>query len=158
MHKFFNRKRNLGTMPRARKKRCIYVDTNARYFKPRGVPLDNLDIIQLTFEELEAIRLKDLLGLEQTEASEKMGVSQPTFHRILKEARKKVSDALVNSKAIEIYGGDYKTGAQHYECHNCKYVWETNTPAEDGKIVCPKCKCKVINGESNCHQKFNKNI
>jgi predicted DNA-binding protein (UPF0251 family) len=108
-------------MPRARKKRCIYMDTNARYFKPRGVPLNELDIIQLTFEELEAIRLKDLLGLEQTEASEKMGVSQPTFHRILKEARNKVSDALVNTKAIEIYGGDYKIGIRKFKCELCEH-------------------------------------
>ncbi|KYC52295.1 MAG: hypothetical protein AMQ74_00789 [Candidatus Methanofastidiosum methylothiophilum] len=145
-------------MPRARKKRCIYVDTKARYFKPRGVPLDNLDIIQLTFEELEAIRLKDLLGLEQTEASEKMGVSQPTFHRILKEARKKVSDALVNSKAIEIYGGDYKMGLRHYECQNCKHIWETNTLPNEESIICPKCKSRIIDDAISCHRKFNRNI
>ncbi len=126
-------------MSRARKKRCIYVDTNARYFKPRGVPLEHLDIIRLTFEELEAIRLKDLVGLEQTEASEKMGVSQPTFHRILKEARRKVSDALVNSKAIEIYGGDYETGNKQFRCLNCDNFWETDINSEEDMLKCPKC-------------------
>ncbi|NMC60942.1 MAG: DUF134 domain-containing protein [Candidatus Methanofastidiosa archaeon] len=140
-------------MPRARKKRCIYMDTNARYFKPRGVPLNELDIIQLTFEELEAIRLKDLLGLEQTEASEKMGVSQPTFHRILKEARNKVSDALVNTKAIEIYGGDYKIGIRKFKCELCEHEWETNISSENESVICPKCKRNVINDICNCHIK-----
>jgi predicted DNA-binding protein (UPF0251 family) len=139
-------------MPRARKKRCIYVDTNARYFKPRGVPLSNLDIIRLTFEELEAIRLKDLIGLEQTEACEKMGVSQPTFHRILKEARNKVSNALVNSKAIEIFGGDYEMGNTQFRCLNCDNVWEVKNTSEEENIQCPKCNgtnVKEINSCSN---------
>lgn len=139
-------------MPRARKKRCIYVDTNARYFKPRGVPLEQLDIIRLTFEELEAIRLKDLIGIEQTEASEKMGVSQPTFHRILKEARNKVSDALVNSKAIEIFGGDYEMGKDEFKCLNCNHLWEININSEENTVRCPKCNgTNVKNINSKIH-------
>lgn len=139
-------------MPRARKKRCIYVDTNARYFKPRGVPLEQLDIIRLTFEELEAIRLKDLIGIEQTEASEKMGVSQPTFHRILKEARNKVSDALVNSKAIEIFGGDYEMGKDEFKCLNCNHLWKININSEENTVRCPKCNgTNVKNINSKIH-------
>ena len=138
-------------MPRARKKRCIYVDTNARYFKPRGVPLGNLDIIRLTFEELEAIRLKDLVGLEQTEACEKMGVSQPTFHRILKEARNKVSDALVNSKAIEIFGGDYEMGNTQFRCLNCDHFWEVKITSEEDNIKCPKCKGTNVKNINSCN-------
>jgi len=138
-------------MPRARKKRCIYVDTHTRYFKPRGVPLEQLDIVRLTFEELEAIRLKDLIGLEQIEASEKMGISQPTFHRILKEARNKVSDALVNSKAIEIFGGDYEIGITQFKCQNCNYVWELDVSSKnEGK--CPNCnREKIINLKINAY-------
>jgi len=143
-------------MPRARKKRCIYVDTNARYFKPRGTPLGELEIIRLTFEELEAIRLKDLIGLEQTEASEKMGISQPTFHRILREARNKVSDALVNSKAIEIFGGDYETRNNQVKCLNCNNFWEIDTTSlkYNVKVKCPKCNgdkiVKIDNNSPNC--------
>jgi len=143
-------------MPRARKRRCIYVDTNTRYFKPRGIPLGTLDIIRLTFEELEAIRLKDLIGLEQTEASEKMGVSQPTFHRILKEARSKVSDALVNSKAIEIFGGDYEIGNDQFRCLNCDHFWEVKNTSEKGIIKCPKCNGTNfinVNSCTNCEGK-----
>jgi len=63
--------------------------------------------VVLGFDEVEALRLKDLLGFPQEEAAKVMGVSQPTFHRILKGARRKVADALVNHKALRIEGGSY---------------------------------------------------
>jgi predicted DNA-binding protein (UPF0251 family) len=62
----------------------------------------------LTVGEFEAIRLKDLEGLDQEQAAKKMNISQPTFHRLLLSARKKISDAIVNGKAIKIEGGVYK--------------------------------------------------
>lgn len=66
----------------------------------------------LTVDEFEAIRLKDFLNLEQGEAAKKMNISQPTFHRLLLEARKKIADAIVNGKAIRIEGGNYKFSRQ----------------------------------------------
>lgn len=56
----------------------------------------------LTLDELEALRLKDALEIEQEAAADKMGISQPTFHRLLTGARKKVADALVNGRALRI--------------------------------------------------------
>ena len=61
-----------------------------------------LKVIDLTSEELEALRLKNIKGLEQTEAAEKMNTSQSTFQRILCSAYKKVSEALTEGKAIKI--------------------------------------------------------
>ena len=78
------------------------------YFKPAGVRMADLEDSVLAVDEFEAIRLKDLEGMEQGKAAEKMRISQPTFHRLLVSAREKVADALVNSKAIKIEGGDYK--------------------------------------------------
>ena len=75
------------------------------YFKPRGVPLSMLDEVILTIDELEAIRLKNIEGLEQIKAARKMKVSQSTFQRILSSAYKKISDALINGKAIKIVCG-----------------------------------------------------
>ena len=63
---------------------------------------------QLKLEELEAIRLKDLLGLEQEECAVRMEVSRPTFQRILLSAREKVADSLLNGKAIRIEGGNFR--------------------------------------------------
>ena len=95
-------------MARPKRKRSVYNQVNFDYFKPSGVPLIELNEVNLNVEELEAIRFKDYDKLEQKEAADKMHVSQPTFHRMLKEARKKIADALINGKAIKIQGGNYK--------------------------------------------------
>ncbi len=95
-------------MPRPRRWRHVQREADYNYFKPRGVPMNELDEIILHVEELEAIRMKDFQDMEQKQAAEKMKVSQPTFHRILKQARNKISDALINGKAIRIEGGKYK--------------------------------------------------
>ncbi|MDD4734788.1 MAG: DUF134 domain-containing protein [Kiritimatiellae bacterium] len=75
------------------------------YFKPAGTPVRLLQEIALTLDEYEAVRLADLEGLYQEQAAGKMGVSRPTFSRIVGSARKKIADALVNGKALRIGGG-----------------------------------------------------
>ena len=72
------------------------------YFKPQGIPLRMLEEVVLRADELEALKLYDVDGLEQTKAAEKMKISQPTFARILDSANKKIADALVKGKAIRI--------------------------------------------------------
>ncbi|MHC1567015.1 MAG: DUF134 domain-containing protein [Candidatus Syntropharchaeia archaeon] len=91
-------------MPRPRRCRWVGFHPEINYFKPWGRVMGE---VVLKIEELESLRLKDLLQLDQTEAARRMGVSQPTFHRILTEARRKIAEALVNGKAIRIYGGNY---------------------------------------------------
>jgi len=61
-----------------------------------------LEVVELTTEELEALRLKNVKDLKQTEAAEKMNTSQSTFQRILASAYKKISEALIEGKAIKI--------------------------------------------------------
>ncbi|MDI6811399.1 MAG: DUF134 domain-containing protein [archaeon] len=92
-------------MPRSRRCRWVGFQPNFLYFEPRGSA--NPEVVVLRVEELESIRLKDYVKMEQEEAAERMGVSQPTFHRILHEARRKIAEALVEGKAIRIEGGDY---------------------------------------------------
>jgi predicted DNA-binding protein (UPF0251 family) len=91
--------------PRPKKVKTIKVYPNATYFKPRGLPLAELKEIHITLEEFEAIRLSDFEGLSQSDAASSMNIHQSTFQRITKRARKKISDALLNGKAIRI-GGD----------------------------------------------------
>lgn len=95
-------------MSRPRKHRIVSVEPNVTYFKPRAVPLSELEEITLSVAELESIRLCDFNALGQAEAAKRMGVSQPTLNRLLKSARKKISDGLSNGKAIKIEGGNYK--------------------------------------------------
>jgi len=89
-------------MPRPRLCRRIRFRAKADYFKPRGIPMRNLEIISLTHEEVEALRLKNVQNLDQNEAAQKMNTSQSTFQRILSSAYKKVSEAVVKGKAIKI--------------------------------------------------------
>jgi predicted DNA-binding protein (UPF0251 family) len=92
----------LKIMPRPRICRRIRCRLKAFYFKPVGTPLRFLEVIELTKEEVEALRLKHLLDLEQIEAAKKMGISQPTFQRTLQSAYRKIAEALIKGKAIRI--------------------------------------------------------
>jgi uncharacterized protein len=94
-------------MPRPVTPRRILFQPEITYFKPAGIPLRELSEIVLSFEEIESLRLKDVINLDQTNAAEEMRISQSTFFRILSNARKKVSDAIVNGKAIRVQGGSY---------------------------------------------------
>jgi predicted DNA-binding protein (UPF0251 family) len=89
-------------MVRPRKKRFIRFDPKVTYYKPRGIPLSELEEIALTTDELEALRLKNIEELNQTDCAKKMLISQSTFQRILSSAYKKVSVALIQGKAIRI--------------------------------------------------------
>ena len=93
-------------MVRPCKLRKIGLDPNCTYFKPRGIPLINLEEVILPKDALEAVRLVDFEGLYQDAAAEKMGVSRPTIGRLLEQARKVIADALINGKAIRIQGGN----------------------------------------------------
>lgn len=87
---------------RKRKCRIVDVDYSKVCFKPCGIP--NLDLEQIIIyeDEMEAIRLADYEALYQQEASQKMGISRTTFSRLVESARKKIADALLNQKAINI--------------------------------------------------------
>jgi uncharacterized protein len=79
-----------------------------RYFKPRAVPMSELEEVVLTMEELESLRLADLEGLYQQNCAERMGVSRATFGRVLDAAHRKVAKALVEGCALRIEGGSYR--------------------------------------------------
>ena len=93
-------------MPRPKRPRKVGFQPEITYFKPRGVVLAFLEEVNLSVDELEAIRLADLQGTEQTKAAQKMKISQSTFQRILSEAHKKIANALVTGKAIKVEGGE----------------------------------------------------
>jgi len=95
-------------MPRPRKCRYIGLKPQITYFKPRGIPIRNLEEIVLTFDELEALRLHEIENLMEEQAAKKMKISRSTFHRILTSAQKKVAYAVVKGTAIKIEGGTYQ--------------------------------------------------
>ena len=96
-----------GRPGRRRNPRWVTDMPEVEFFKPAGVPLRELEVMEITVVELEAIRLTDLEGLTQEEAAVQMGISRRTFWNDLNGARKKVAFALVNGHAIQIRGGAY---------------------------------------------------
>jgi uncharacterized protein len=129
-------------MPRPQKCRKVAFLPGVTYYKPAGIPMRYLEEIRISFDELEAIRLKDLEGLEQEQGAEKMNISRPTFQRILSSARKKLADGLINGKALRIEGGNYELMNHRFRC--CKgHEWETVSTG-DLPVVCPTCSTPDI--------------
>jgi predicted DNA-binding protein (UPF0251 family) len=132
-------------MARPSKCRWIYCEPTVTMFKPRGTPSTSLETIVLAVDELEALRLKDWNGLEQEQVAVKMNVSQPTLHRMLESAHKKIADVLVHGKALVIEGGNYvvREGERLFKCDECQNEWQepygTGRPDE-----CPKCESTNI--------------
>lgn len=85
--------------------RIVDIPMRTVYFKPCGKLPDDTECVTIKFEELEALRLSDLEGITQSEASKNMGISRHTFGRILAVARKKVARSLVESLPIVVTGG-----------------------------------------------------
>ena len=127
-------------MPRPPKCRRVAFLPQANYFKPAGVPLRLLDEVVLSVEEAEALRLKDLEGLEQKKGAERMNISRPTFQRVLAAARGKMADALLHGKAIRIEGGNFEMAWHRFRCHN-GHEWDISPEAITGspRRFCPTC-------------------
>jgi predicted DNA-binding protein (UPF0251 family) len=127
-------------VPRPRKRRSVRGEPSISYYKPRGVPIGALQEVTLTVEELEAIRTADYEGRSQKAAASMLNVSQPTFHRVLKEAHTKIADALVNGKALRIHGGTYEVPPERwFECFQCRHQW--TEPYGTGRPeACPQCQ------------------
>ncbi len=105
-------------MPRPPKCRRVEFLPDVTYFKPAGIPSRTLEEVQLSLEGVEAIRLKDLEGLEQEEGAQRMKVSRPTFQRILASARQKMADALLHGRAVRIEGGNFEMVRYRFRCLN----------------------------------------
>jgi uncharacterized protein len=114
------------------------------FFKPRGMRLAALEVVTMTVDEYEAVRLADLEGLYQEDAARRMEVSRQTFGRIIESAHHKIAQALVNGQALEIKGGEIAiAGQRQFQCADCRHGWQipyrTGRPAK-----CPKCQSRKI--------------
>ena len=109
-------------MVRPRRCRKVGFQPNVTYYKPAGVRMRDLEETIISVDEFEAVRLKDFQGLEQEFCAKKMDISQPTFHRLILSARRKIADSIVNGKALKIEGGEFiivpqDKKNQHGKCH-----------------------------------------
>lgn len=126
------------------RKRCCGLVEEVPYTK-RFVPDNqrNTVVTEICIEEVEALRLKDIEGLDQQVCAAAMGVSRATFQRILQRARLKVASALVYGQTILIKGGSYMMKNRVFECLACHHSWDVEPCEKGGKhgyeIQCPKC-------------------
>ena len=152
-------------MPRPIKWRKVEFIPRNRYFAPCSASEDAVEEITLQIEEAEALRLKDLEGLEQEACAEKMEVSRQTFQRVLNSARQKVADAIISGKAIKITGGNYTWNICRVRCPECGKHWkesfENYEQILDGDYQCNSCgsrqvECQKGQGQGfcrkNCHR------
>lgn len=129
----------------------------ALLFKPAGTPVRQLERVDLTVDEVEALRLVDLDGLSHEQAASSLGVSRQTVGRVLEGARRKVADALVNGKAVVIGGGAYQVAGVRC-CEACGARWRCDESdarvAQDEQTgahapvapddVCPRCGSRAV--------------
>jgi predicted DNA-binding protein (UPF0251 family) len=125
-------------MPRPLKTRRVCYNPGITYFKPKGIPVLKLEEVVLSTDELEAVRLADLIGLYQEQAAGQMDISRQTFGNIINSAHLKIADALVNGKALRIEGGKITGAERHFQCSRCKHQW-TELFAKGRPERCPEC-------------------
>ncbi|QUI22695.1 DUF134 domain-containing protein [Vallitalea pronyensis] len=135
-------------MPRPKKCRRVDFFPEHTYFKPRGIPMEDIEEMILNLEELEAMRLKDIEGLNQEQCAVRMQVSRQTFQNIIDSARQKVAEALTQGKAIHITGGIYASKECKVKCVDCHHEYTFEVAH---KRACPKCQSTNI----YCYKKDN---
>ncbi len=110
-------------MPRPRKWRKVCCLPQNNLFGPINEIVETSEIIKMSIEEYETVRLIDLQGFMQEEAAEKMNIARTTVQRIYNDARKKIAQSLVNGLVLLIEGGDYRLcqgEEKTCDCGGCK--------------------------------------
>jgi uncharacterized protein len=126
-------------MPRHKCCRIIQSLPNNTCYKPKGIPVSQLEEVVLTLDEYEAMRLADFDQLYQEHAAGKMHISRQTFGRVVESAHHKIAEALIHGKAIIIEGGEVAIqGSRKIKCRNCQCSVKQNSDTVN-IMLCPKC-------------------
>lgn len=87
------------------------------------------EIVEITVDELETVRLIDYKGLTQQECAKQMQVARTTITSVYESARYKISDSILQNKELKVQGGEYEL------CENSGYCC-----GQCGKSKCRHCK------------------
>jgi uncharacterized protein len=123
-------------MARPRRVRRISEESKIRCLNQGDEDLDSLPSIEISIDEFEAIRLRDYHDIQQKKSAEIMDISQPTFHRTLSSARKKIAKSLIEGNTIIIVGGDQITGKKIYKCNICGFEWSSPKKEYNNCLEC----------------------
>ena len=115
-------------MPRPQKERKVLEPPKIQGMRPVGVPARFLEQVNLTLGEYEASRLADYDGLDHKKAADIIGVSRPTFTRLIEKARQKVAESIVGVKELMIEGGNYFFTTQLIRCQDCGEITRFDLP------------------------------
>jgi predicted DNA-binding protein (UPF0251 family) len=128
-------------MARPEKKRNVLAPPAFNKFKPAGIKMHKLEREELSLDEYEALRLADYDGLEHSDAALKMGISRPTFTRLISKARQKVAKFIVDGKVLQIDGGSVHFSQNTIICLDCKKRYPGNF-IDNFEYSCPECGSK----------------
>ena len=148
-------------MPRPQDNRMVLEPPLFSEFKPLGVKGQDLEQIQLALDEFEAFRLADFVGLSHAEAAGEMGISRPTFSRLIEKARKNIADFIIQGKLLTIEGGSVHFRNNIIRCQSCGHMFKINISNTISE--CPACHSKqLINlaggfGHGKCCQSKHQN-
>jgi uncharacterized protein len=131
-------------MPRPPHCRRVGPGPSVSLFKPAGIPRFELEEVQLSLDEFEAIRLADREGLYQEQAAERMGISRATFGRILEADHSKVARVLTGGCALRIEGGPvHPVRGYRMRCLSCSHEWSVEATQAQPR-ACPQCESAEI--------------
>lgn len=106
-------------MPRPRKWKKVCSLPEINLYGPLNGLNEEREIILMTVEEYETIRLIDQESLTQEESAEKMNVARGTVQKLYNDARAKLAESLINGNILKIEGGDYKLYDENDRMHGC---------------------------------------
>lgn len=135
-------------MGRKEKPRSVHAPPRFFRFQSEESPTGASKTIDLNLDEYEAIRLADNLGCDHTEASAIMGISRPTFTRLLNRARQKMASFLTNGGSLDIIGGSVLFSGNVYCCKDCHrpFKWE-----EKEAPRCTRCGgTNILKAQPSC--------
>lgn len=130
-------------MPRHRKLRKVVAPPNFKGYRPYGNQVSNGEVVELLYEEYEAIKLADYDLMHHLDASKLMGVSRPTFARIYESARRKIARALVEAKEIKTSYGNALMDKSWFLCNECNARF--TIPKTVTERACAICRSTSIN-------------
>ena len=125
-------------MPRRKRLRKVVAPPGFKGYKPYGNSKHKRQHVELLYEEYEAIKLADYDLMNHLEASKLMGVSRPTFARIYESARRKLANALVETREIRSAFGNAKLDGTWYVCNDCHARF--TIPVQMTNLACPICR------------------
>ncbi len=128
-------------MPRPRKWRNVCCLPERKRFGPLDSPTDAENVVNMTVDEYETVRLIDLEGFTQEECAGQMKIARTTVQGIYNDARKKLAESLVNGKILWIEGGEYRLcdGLEEFcgcgGCRKHRMACKNNSNTKIGRSV-----------------------